>query len=43
MGRPHRVWIEGRIYHLFSRGSNRQAIFLNEGDYVEFEVVRRLV
>ena len=36
MGRPCRVWVEGRIYHLFARGSNRQAIFLNDGDYVEF-------
>ena len=27
------------IYHVFSRGSNRQAIFLNDGDYVEFEML----
>lgn len=39
MARPRRVWIEGAIYHVFARGSNRQAIFLNEGDYVEFELL----
>lgn len=37
MARRRREWIEGAIYHLFSRGSNRQAIFLNDGDYVEFD------
>jgi REP-associated tyrosine transposase len=39
MARPRREWIEGAIYHVFSRGSNRQAIFLNQGDYVEFELL----
>ncbi len=39
MARPPREWIEGSIYHVFSRGSNRQAIFLNEGDYVEFDML----
>jgi REP element-mobilizing transposase RayT len=39
MGRPTRQWIEGSLYHVFSRGSNRQAIFLNEGDYVEFDML----
>lgn len=39
MARPRRVWIDGAIYHVFARGSNRQAIFLNEGDYVEFELL----
>ena len=39
MARTRREWIEGAIYHVFSRGSNRQAIFLNEGDYVEFDVL----
>jgi REP element-mobilizing transposase RayT len=34
--RPPRQWIDGGIYHLFSRGSNRQAIFLNDRDYIEF-------
>jgi putative transposase len=39
MARRRREWIEGAIYHLFSRGSNRQAIFLNDGDYIEFELL----
>lgn len=39
MARPPRAWLEGGIYHVFSRGSNRQAIFLNEGDYVEFDLL----
>jgi REP-associated tyrosine transposase len=36
MATPRRDWIEGAIYHVYSRGSNCQAIFLNDGDYVEF-------
>ena len=39
MATPRRNWVEGAIYHVFSRGSNRQAIFLNEGDYVEFDML----
>jgi REP element-mobilizing transposase RayT len=39
MARARREWIEGAIYHVFSRGSNRQAIFLDEGDYVEFDLL----
>jgi REP element-mobilizing transposase RayT len=39
MPREPRVWEVGAVYHLFSRGSNRQAIYLNEGDYVEFELL----
>lgn len=39
MGRPTREWIADSVYHVFSRGSNRQAIFLNEGDYVEFDML----
>ena len=39
MARPARDWVDGCIYHVFSRGSNRQAIFLNEGDYVEFDLL----
>lgn len=39
MARERREWIDGAIYHVFSRGSNRQAIFLNDGDYVEFDVL----
>ena len=39
MGRARREWIEGSIYHVFARGSNRQAIFLNHADYVEFDIL----
>jgi REP element-mobilizing transposase RayT len=39
MARQSREWVAGSIYHVFSRGSNRQAIFLNDGDYVEFELL----
>jgi REP element-mobilizing transposase RayT len=39
MPRRPREWIDGGIYHVFSRGSNRQAIFLNDGDYLEFEML----
>ncbi|HEX3292082.1 MAG TPA: transposase [Gaiella sp.] len=39
MGRPTREWIEGSVYHVFARGNNRQAIFLNDGDYVEFDML----
>ena len=39
MARPRREWIEGSIYHVFARGSNRQSIFLNEGDYVDFDTL----
>lgn len=39
MARERREWMDGAIYHVFSRGSNRQAIFLNDGDYVEFDVL----
>jgi len=39
MATPKRNWIEGAIYHLFARGSNRQAIFLNDGDYTEFDAL----
>jgi hypothetical protein len=39
MARPRRDWVEEAIYHVYSRGSNRQAIFLNEGDYLEFETL----
>ncbi len=39
MARRAREWVDGAIYHVFSRGSNRQAIFLNDGDYVEFEML----
>ena len=39
MPRAPRDWIDGGIYHVYSRGSNRQAIFLNEGDYTEFSML----
>ena len=39
MAKERRAWIDGAIYHVFSRGSNRQAIFLNDRDYVEFDML----
>ena len=39
MAREARAWVADAVYHVFSRGSNRQAIFLNDGDYVEFEMI----
>jgi putative transposase len=36
MARRPRVWSEGEIYHLYSRGSNRERIFLDQADYFEF-------
>lgn len=36
MARRRREWIEGGLYHLFARGSNKQAIFLTDADYVDF-------
>jgi REP element-mobilizing transposase RayT len=41
MPRPNRTWIEEAPYHVFSRGSNRQAIFLNDVDFVDFEHLLR--
>ncbi len=35
MARPRREWHEGSIYHLFSRGSNRGAICLDQRDYFD--------
>jgi REP element-mobilizing transposase RayT len=32
MSRPRRDWIPGGVYHVFCRGSNRQAIFLYDSD-----------
>ena len=37
--RKPREWIDGAAYHVFARGSNRQAVFLHEGDYVEFDML----
>ncbi len=39
MARAPREWVDGGIYHVFARGSNRQAIFLNEGDCTEFDML----
>ena len=39
MARQRRLWLEGAPYHLFSRGSNRQPIFLDQGDYHDFATV----
>ncbi len=36
MARKPRVFIENGIYHVYSRGSNRQAIFELDGDRVDF-------
>jgi putative transposase len=36
MGRPRREFAPGEIYHVFSRGSNRQEIFRYDSDRVDF-------
>jgi putative transposase len=36
MGRPRREFAAGETYHVFSRGSNRQAIFQYDSDRVDF-------
>jgi putative transposase len=46
MGRPRREFTPGRTYHVFSRGSNRGAIFRFDSDRIDFldcleRVVRR--
>jgi len=33
--RPPREWIAGGIYHVFSRGSNRQAVFSYDSDRID--------
>ena len=38
MGRPPRDFAAGGIYHVFARGSNRQAIFSFDSDRVDFLV-----
>ena len=35
MSRPQREWLAGAIYHVFTRGSNRQAVFLYDSDRVD--------
>lgn len=36
MARPPRTFVPGALYHVFSRGSNRQAIFTYDGDRLDF-------
>lgn len=36
MGRPPRQIVAGAVYHVYSRGSNRQAIFAFDSDRVDF-------
>jgi REP element-mobilizing transposase RayT len=36
MGRPLREWVPNATYHVFCRGSNRQAIFIYDSDRVDF-------
>jgi REP element-mobilizing transposase RayT len=33
--RPLRQWIAGGVYHVFSRGSNRQAVFVHDTDRID--------
>ena len=35
MARPRRDWIDDGIYHVFSRGSNKQAIFRRDDDRMD--------
>lgn len=39
MPRPKRSWIEHGLYHLFSRGSNRLPVALNDGDFADWETI----
>ena len=44
MGRAPREVVEGGVYHVFSRGSNRQAIFAFDSDRADFlDCVSRVV
>jgi putative transposase len=43
MARPRREIVPGAIYHLFSRGSNRNAIFVFDGDRTDFLVCLKRV
>ena len=36
MPRPPRNWVSGALYHVFSRGSNRGAIFTFDSDRIDF-------
>jgi len=35
MARPKRDWVDDGIYHVFSRGSNKQAIFFRDDDRID--------
>ena len=35
MPRPPRAWVPGGIYHVFSRGSNRHALFVYDSDRID--------
>jgi putative transposase len=43
MARPRREIIPGGVYHVFSRGSNRNAIFVFDGDRIDFLVCLKRV
>jgi REP-associated tyrosine transposase len=36
MPRPPREWVPGGYYHVFSRGSNRHVLFLDDYDRIDF-------
>jgi len=36
MSRPLRIEFKGAVYHVTSRGNDRQAIFLTEKDFADF-------
>ena len=36
MATPRRIWFEGALYHITTRGNNKKPIFLNEIDYIEY-------
>ena len=35
--RPHRMFTPNGIYHVFARGSNREALYSADGDHIAFE------
>jgi len=36
MARPLRIHLPGTLYHVVSRGNNKEAIFADDGDYLRF-------
>jgi REP element-mobilizing transposase RayT len=36
MSRPLRISFKGAVYHVYARGNNKQAIFLDEDEFLEF-------